>query len=490
MSRHNYIWLMTILSISAASWIFARSSILPPHGPLQYIRGFPGSDETMAPQLAVVAQSFRLIEDNYVRELDDKDRQRLLEHALQGALEALDEHSSYIPPDAFGRLRELEQGHFGGIGIQLGTHPLTGELMVQSPMPDSPALRAGLRSGDIILEVDGEKIRNIEDAVRRIKGLPKTKVRLTLRPWGASEPRMVELERGDIPIESLLGLQRQPDGQWLFWLSQPQALAYIRLEAFNPTTSSELYQTLVQLTQQGLQGLILDLRGNPGGRLETAIEIAELFLAKDSPIVTVRGRRRNYETYRAGHSRDSLWRQMGVEPGAFRNLPLAILIDGQSASASEILASALQDNQRATLFGQRTFGKASVQTVIPLPPSNHALKLTTAEYLRPSGKNIHRFRTAREDDSWGVIPDRIIPLNPERQQELLLSRRLRDMLWQDQHFQFMEQRFHLSTTLFGSAGCTVDPDNYLYIRTLTVREESDPVLEEAHRHLVHELLTK
>ncbi|MCS7016106.1 MAG: S41 family peptidase [Gemmatales bacterium] len=487
MSRHNYIWLMVVLGVSAVAWMFARASLLPPHGPLQFVRGFPGADETMAPHLAIFARALRLVEENYVHTLEADDRQRLLEHALEAVLQALDEHSSYIAAESFRRFRELEQGHFGGIGVQLGTHPLTGQLMVQSPMPDTPAFRAGLRSGDIILEVNGEKITSLEEAVHRIKGPPGTNVRITIRPWGESQPRTVEIARSDIPIENVLGLDRDPDGHWTFWLDKSHGLAYLRLESFNPTTSSELYTTLMALRPQGLRGLILDLRGNPGGRLETAIEIAELFLPPNSPIVTVRGRRRLEETYRAGHLRESIWRQWQVAPGTFHDLPLALLIDSQSASASEILASAFQDNRRATLFGQRTFGKASVQTIIPLPPNTHAIKLTTAEYLRPSGQNIHRFRTAKEEDTWGVTPDIVIPLSQDRQQELLLSRRLRDSLWPSRHLEHMRQRFDQSTATFGSSGSTIDPDNYLYLRTRLLKAETDPVLEQARQFLLQRL---
>lgn len=488
MSRQNYNWLMTVTSLSLLAWFVARSSLLPPHGPLQFLRGFPGADESLAPQLAVLSHAFRLIEDNYVHELQHDDRQRLLEHTLESVLQSLDEHSSYISPENFRRFRELEQGHFGGIGVQVGTHPLTNQIIVQSPIPNTPAFRANLHSGDIILEVNGQTVTSVEEAVNYIKGPPGTKVRLTVRPWGESELRFLDLERADIPIESVLGLERLPNGEWNYWLDREAGLAYVRLEAFNPTTSGELYSILSRFQKDKLRGLILDLRGNPGGRLETAIEVAELFLPKDSPIVTVRGRRRAEETYRAGHLRDSYWRQIGIESGHFQDLPLVVLIDGQSASASEILASALQDNRRATLLGQRTFGKASVQTVIPLPPNHHhAIKLTTAEYLRPSGQNIHRFRAAKETDSWGVHPDIAVPRTPEQQQQTLLSRRFRDIFWQKSRLLQMEERFHASSALLGSTACVIDPDNTLYIRASSALKDTDPVLETAHPTLLEKL---
>ena len=479
MSRGNYILLTAVFATSVGAWILSRSCLLPPHGPLQFLRGFPGSDEKITPQLAVLAYSLRLVEDNYVHELDKDDRQRLLEHAIEAALQSLDEHSSYISPQEYLRFRELEQGHFGGIGVQISQHPLTNQLIVQSPIPNTPAFRAGLQNGDVIVAVNQESVSNIEEAISRIKGPPGTKVQLTIRPWGQSDTRVVEVERADIPIESVLGVERSPEGQWNFWLDKSLGLGYVRLEAFNPTSSQELYNVLTLLRQQALRGLVLDLRGNPGGRLETAIEVAELFLPKDSPIVTVHGRRRSLETYRTGKVRESLWQRLNLEPGVFLDLPLVVLIDAQSASASEILASALQDNHRATLIGQRTFGKASVQTVFPLPPSNHALKLTTAEYLRPSGKNIHRFRTAKDTDIWGVTPDVLIPLSSEEQQQLLLSQRLRDLLWRTQHLRHMQERFDLSTALLGSSATTIDPDNFLYIRTRWASAETDPVLERA-----------
>jgi carboxyl-terminal processing protease len=295
---------------------------------------------------------------------------------------------------------------------------------------------------------------------------------------------VVELERGDIPIETVLGLERLPEGHWNYWLDKQHALAYVQLQAFHATTSEELYRVLIALRQQGLKGLVLDLRGNPGGKLETAIEIAELFLPKDSLIVTVQGRRRALEVYRAGRVRESLWRERNIEPGIFSDLPLVVLIDGQSASASEILASALQDNHRAQLVGQRTFGKASVQTILPLPPNNHALKLTTAQYLRPSGQNIHRFAHAQETDTWGVMPDVLLPLSSEQQQELLASRSFRNILWQPQRAQQMRERFNVSTAALGSFACLIDPDNALYLRMHLITLQSDTPLDLAREALV------
>jgi carboxyl-terminal processing protease len=481
-SRQNCHWLIVVGVISLVSWNLAGSSVVPPAGPLQFVQGFPGSDVKEPPQLALFARVTRLVEECYVRELNDDQRQDYFEHAIQAALRSLDEHSTYIPPDEFRRFTEVEQGHFGGVGIQVGLHPLTQQLIVQTPIPDTPAFRAGLRSGDIILAVDGEQFSNLEDAVRRIKGPPGTTVKLTIRPWGSSEVRVVELQRAEIPIETVSGLYRQKDGQWWFWLDEPMRLAYVALEAFHPSSALELYQTLQRLQQQGLRGLVLDLRGNPGGRLETAVEIAELFLPTHAPIVTVRGRQRIEESYYAGLLRSSIWRHQGVSLPAFPNLPLVVLIDAHSASASEILASALQDNRRARLIGNRTFGKASVQTIIPLPYKPHALKLTTAEYLRPSGLNIHRYPNAKDSDPWGVIPDVPVKQTKEEQEQVLLANRIRTMLWQEELLQLIQERYDLSVALFGAAAI-IDPDNALSLRTRLLDKQTDPVLERAKSEL-------
>jgi carboxyl-terminal processing protease len=212
------------------------------------------------------------------------------------------------------------------------------------------------------------------------------------------------------------------------------------------------------------------------------VEIAELFLPTHAPIVTVRGRQRIEESYYAGLLRSSIWRHQGVSLPAFPNLPLVVLIDAHSASASEILASALQDNHRARLIGNRTFGKASVQTIIPLPYKPHALKLTTAEYLRPSGLNIHRYPNAKDSDPWGVIPDVPVKQTKEEQEQVLLAHRIRTMLWQEELLQLIQERYDLSVALFGAAAI-IDPDNALSLRTRLLDKQTDPVLERAKSEL-------
>jgi len=339
---------------------------------------------------STVSEAMDLITFNY---LEDVDCRQLYENAMHGMTEGLDPYSAYIGPDEYRRLQEELDQEFGGIGIFVDFNRETKRFVVMSPLFDTPAARAGVRAGDVILAIDGTDTATMSyrDAVQLIRGLPGEPVRLTLLHVGDEKPVDLVIQRAIIPIESVLGDARRADGGWDFQLQSDPRITYVRVINFGENTVEELRKTL-----QGrkCQTLILDLRDNAGGLLDAAVGTCNLFIG-DGTIVTIRGRdgevRRTYEA--------------DGQPRLPRDVPMAVLVNHYSASASEIVAACLQDHGRAKIVGQRTWGKGTVQNVIPLEAGHAALKLTTASYWRPSGKNIHRLKDAPEEAEWGVGPD-------------------------------------------------------------------------------------
>ncbi|NLF67888.1 MAG: S41 family peptidase [Candidatus Anammoximicrobium sp.] len=363
---------------------------------------------------STVSEAMDLITYHY---LEDVDYRQLYESAMRGMAEGLDPYSSYVGPAEYQRLKEELDQEFGGIGILLEFHQETRRIVVMSPLFDTPAARAGVRAGDIILAIEGQDTATMSfrDAVELIRGLPGEVVRLKVLHVGDEKPVDLEIERAVIPIESVLGDARRADGGWDFQLQSDPRITYVRVINFGENTAEELEKTL-----QGRQpqALILDLRDNAGGLLEAAVRTCNMFLG-DGTIVTIRGRdgevRRTYEA--DGH------------PLLPADVPIAVLVNRYSASASEIVAACLQDCGRAKIVGQRTWGKGTVQNVIPLEAGHAALKLTTASYWRPSGKNIHRLKDAAEDAEWGVRPDAgmEVELTDEQADQIRQARRQKDV---------------------------------------------------------------
>lgn len=339
---------------------------------------------------STVSEAMDLITFNY---LEDVEYRQLYENAMQGMTEGLDPYSSYIGPVEYGRFKEELDQEFGGIGILVDFNQETRRIVVVNPLFDTPASRAGVRAGDVILAIDGKDTATMSyrDAVQLIRGLPGEPVRLTLVHVGEEKSVELVIERAIIPIESVLGDVRRADGSWDFQLQGDPRITYVRVVNFGENTVEELKQTF---QGRAIQALILDLRDNAGGLLDAAVGTCEMFLDAGT-IVTIRGRdgevRRKYEA--DGPS---------LVP---KDVPLVVLANHFSASASEIVAACLQDHGRAKIAGQRTWGKGTVQNVIPLEAGRAALKLTTASYWRPSGKNIHRLKDAPDEAEWGVRPD-------------------------------------------------------------------------------------
>jgi len=324
------------------------------------------------------SQVLHLIEQNYVQK---KDRQELIKGAIQGMLQELDPHSSYIDLDEFKLMQEEFSGEFGGIGIHIGMKDK--KLMVIAPIEDTPAYKAGLKAGDLILEINGESTQGITltEAVNKIRGPKGEPVELTILHKDAQKPVKVKIIRDTIPIHSVKSKELEP------------GYLYLRIIDFKANTTKELKKEIQKYTtKQNLKGIILDLRNNPGGLLDQAVSVSDLFLS-DGLIVYTQGRNKeSRKEYFAHKQKDDV------------TCPLVVLINAGSASASEIVAGALKDQKRALLLGEKTFGKGSVQTIIPLSDGS-AIKLTVALYYTPKGRSIQ---------AEGVEPDLNIPFEPPR----------------------------------------------------------------------------
>ena len=350
------------------------------------------------------------IERNYVTDLS---RRELIEAAIQGIIEKLDPYSNYIPPGEIDRFRTAVESEFGGIGIQITME--NGQLRVLSPLVGTPAYRAGLLAGDRITHINGESAEGLalDQAVERLKGPPGTSITLTVVHAGQREPQEYTIEREVVHVETVLGDRRRDDDSWDYFLDREAGIGYVRLSAFSRDTPRELRAALAGLKREGLQGLILDLRFNPGGLLSAAIEVTDLFL-REGAIVSTNGRNVQERSWEATAS------------GTLDDFPLVVLVNRFSASASEIVAAALQDHGRAAVVGERTWGKGSVQNVIEMEEGRSALKLTTASYRRPSGENIHRFPGDGEDRPWGVVPDEGLALRLSERELVTLVRQRRE----------------------------------------------------------------
>ncbi|MGL4317250.1 MAG: S41 family peptidase [Pseudomonas sp.] len=321
-------------------------------------------------ELRTFAEVMDRIKAAYVEPVDDK---TLLENAIKGMLSNLDPHSAYLEPEAFAELQESTSGEFGGLGIEVGMED--GFLKVVSPIDDTPASRAGIQPGDLIIKLDGQPTKGLSlmEAVDKMRGKTGSKLQLTLIREGG-KPFDVELTRAVIKVKSVKA-QLLEDGYGL-----------VRITQFQVNTGEEVGKALAKLRKDNgkkLRGLVLDLRNNPGGVLQSAVEVADHFLKKGL-IVYTEGRIANSEL------------RFNADPAdASEGVPLVVLINGGSASASEIVAGALQDHKRGVLMGTDSFGKGSVQTVLPLN-NDRALKLTTALYFTPNGRSIQ---------AQGIVPD-------------------------------------------------------------------------------------
>ena len=345
------------------------------------------------------------------RGLHSADERHLFNVAASAMAESHDPHSSYIPPPYTDRYIGMLDQQLTGIGIRVRRDPATDELIVQSPIIGQPypAYDAGMRSGDRIIRVAGEAVagQSLQEVTQRIRGKEGTPVEIVVRPEGTEELKTLQVKRSDIVVDSVLGSFRNLDLSWNFSHPTSPNIAYLQVTDFGKHTVDELRAVITELqAMDHLDGMVIDLRDNAGGYLDIAIDATDLFLDRGT-IVTTRGRENLIrETYEAGPR------------AALRDVPMAILINGETASASEIFAACMQDHGRAKVIGSRSFGKGSVQQMIPLPDGG-LLKLTTATYHRPSGVNIHREPQMGVEATWGVRPDADleVPLSDEQESQ-------------------------------------------------------------------------
>ena len=332
--------------------------------------------------LKIFTDVLGLLQKEYVEETDSKD---LVYGAVKGMVETLDPHSGFMPPSAYKEMQEESKGRFEGLGIEITLKE--GVLTVVSPIEDTPAFRAGIQAGDQILKIDGESTKNLTlmDSVKRLRGPRGTKVTITIMREGFSKPREFTLTRDVIPIRSVR-----------YELMEKQ-YGYIRLSQFQEKTEGELDKAIKALESESkgaIKGLILDLRNNPGGLLDQAVKISDRFI-ESGLIVSMEGRREDQKMKFYAHPQ-----------GTIARYPLIVLVNGGSASASEIVAGAIQDHGRGILVGTQTFGKGSVQTIFPMKDGS-GLRLTTAKYFTPNGRSIQ---------AKGILPDIIVkPALPEEE---------------------------------------------------------------------------
>ena len=343
-------------------------------------------------ELRAFTEVFGRVKTDYVEAVDDK---KLITEAINGMLTGLDPHSAYLDQDAFKELQVGTQGEFGGLGIEVGMED--GFVKVVAPIDDTPAARAGLKSGDLIVKLDDSSVEGmtLNDAVKRMRGRVNTQITLTLVRKGEEKPIVVTLTRAVIKIQSVKSTLLEP------------GYAYFRVSQFQEHTGETLARSIEKHFKDNggpMRGMVLDLRNDPGGLLNGAVAVSSAFLPAGALVVYTDGRTEDSkmklnaspENYLRGRTKEDFLKRL---PPESKTVPMVVLVNAGSASASEIVAGALQDHKRAVIMGQPTFGKGSVQTILPLG-NNTAIKLTTARYYTPNGRSIQ----AR-----GIMPD--IPLD-------------------------------------------------------------------------------
>lgn len=342
-----------------------------------------------------------LVHRHYLRPLRDA---ILVDGAIRGMLSELDRYSGYVAPDEMESFRRRNTGEFTGIGVELG---LVGDaIVVIAPFEHGPAVAAGVRPGDEIVAVDARPVDHLSvfDVEGLLDGPPGTPVRLTVRR-AASRVDLV-VPRDHLQRPAVSGSSRDAQGRWTFWADAPARIGYIRIAQFSRGMTDDFDRVLNDLLRTGLRGLVIDLRFNAGGLMTQAIALVDRFVSSGIIVTTV-NRFAGAHTYKAG------------DAGTVRDLPLAILVNGGSASSSEIVAGSLQDHRRAVIVGEQSFGKGTVQDFIHVQDGRAGVRLTVAHYQLPSGRIIHKQPGAADSDPWGITPDVPVPISNDERARLL-----------------------------------------------------------------------
>jgi carboxyl-terminal processing protease len=379
MNREKFAWTVSVLLVAVLAFEVPQGLSAQRDNDYAFVRTLMDID--------------RQVVNNYVEPVDNS---KLETGAINGLLGQLDPFTIYVPPSKQEEFDNTLEGSFKGVGIQLNQRD-DGKVQVVTPIDGSPAFKAGIEAGDIIEKVNGDSIEGLrlEDVMKKVKGAIGTPVTLTV--LHENSPTMVDLTmtRQEVIVPTVKGYSRNPDNSWDYFATDDPKIGYIRLTQFTPDSFENMKQVLTQMLSSGMKGLVMDLRWNPGGRLDEAEKIVNLFI-DHGVIVSTEGRNRPKEVKTA------------TAAGTLPYFPMVVLINEGSASASEIVAGSLKDNRRALIVGTRSYGKGSVQELIPLDGNGGELKLTVAYYYLPSGRLVHRKKDATD---WGVDPQIDVPMD-------------------------------------------------------------------------------
>lgn len=382
-------WVLPCVVAACLATSLYRGSVLSAH---------PKTDEECLDRLRTLHD---MIKEVYV---NDVESEKIYEGAAKGMLSQLDPFSEYFTPDEYKELQIDTTGEFGGLGVEISIED--NWLTVITPIEGTPAFRAGILAGDRIVEIEGETTEGYTTtmAVKRLRGKPGTSVTITVFHRGSTTPEKITITRDIIKLKSIKGARL---------IDAEKKVGYVRVVSFQEDTAASFERAARDLLAQGAKALVVDLRFNGGGLLDEAVDLVDLFI-EDGVIVSTRGRlERENKVLRAKKGND------------LPRVPLAVLVNDSSASASEIFAGAIRDHHRGVIVGSRTYGKGSVQTIIPFEEDDAAVKLTTAKYYTPSGECIHKDRGARK---WGIDPDIKIELTPQQMADLQRHRSTEDII--------------------------------------------------------------
>lgn len=386
MPKRNIVWITIAAVIAVLLWRFPQTILLR---------------DALYHKFGSLLEVRQLVLKNYVENVDDD---VLLRGAIDGMVHRLDPFSAYYSADEYTDFRSMTEGQFQGIGIEVG-RSRTGEMFIISPIEGSPAFQAGLRSGDLIIEINGAKTADmtLKQAVQQIKGPTGTSVTLLVQRPPLEEHFELAITRARVTVRSVRGYARTADWEWDYMIDPEEHIGYLRISAFERATTQQLDEVIRDLrSQHMMRALILDVRDNGGGFMDVVVDMANLFLS-EGMIVSTRGRTTTAKPY------------LATPENTYPAFPLVILVNHGSASASEILAGALQDHRRAVIIGEKTFGKGSVQEVFEVPSQNGSagqLKLTTSHYVLPKGELIH---------GRGVTPDLTVKMTPKQRSDWIDS---------------------------------------------------------------------